>query len=78
MSCVGMPQEQLPYIPPSFCLHRLGKTRAVAMTLIIISLGLSLVAAIIARYPFAAAARSLSVFRSNPQLAVSQSVQVRT
>jgi hypothetical protein len=40
---------------------------------------LSLVAALIARYPFAvAAARSSSSFRSNPQPAVSQSVQVHT
>jgi hypothetical protein len=53
MGRVGMPQEQLPYIPPSFCLRRLGKTRALAMILII----LSLVAALIARHPFAAAAR---------------------
>jgi hypothetical protein len=56
MGCVVMPQEQLPYIPPPFCLHRLGNTRAVALTLILISLGRSLVAAIIARYSFAAAA----------------------
>ena len=74
MVCVGMPQEQLPYIPPPFCLRRLVKTRALAMILII----LSLVAALIARHPFAAAFRSLSLFRSNPQPAVSQSVQVHT
>src|SRR5712691_10396095 len=47
--------------------------------LIIFSLALSLVAALIARYPFAvAAARSPLLFRSNPQPAVSQSVQVHT
>jgi hypothetical protein len=72
MGCVGMPQEQLPYIPPTFCLRQLGKTRALAMKLII----LSLVAALIARYPFVAAALSPSSFRSNPQPAVSQSVRV--
>jgi hypothetical protein len=74
MGRVGMPQEQLPYIPPSFCLRRLGKTRALTMILIIFPL----VAALIARYPFVAAARSPSSFRSNPQPAVSQSVQVHT
>jgi hypothetical protein len=36
------------------------------------------VAALIARYPFAVAARSPSLFRSKSQPAVSQSVQVHT
>jgi len=57
MSCVVMPQEQLPRIQLSFCLPRLGKTRAAARMLIIISFGLSLVAALIAGHPSAASAR---------------------
>ena len=56
-----------------------GTNIIVAMILIILSLIiLSLVAALIARYPFAVAARSPLLFRSNPQPAVSQSVQVHT
>jgi hypothetical protein len=48
-------------------------------TEIMILIILSLVAALIARHPFAVVARSpLLLFRSNPQPAVSQSVQVHT
>jgi hypothetical protein len=50
-------------------------TSTKAMILIILSL---VAAALIAGYPFAVAARSPSSFRSNPQPAVSQSVQVHT
>jgi len=47
-----------------------------AATLIILSLGHSLMATLIARYPFAVAARSLSSFRSNPQSAIAQPVPI--
>jgi hypothetical protein len=54
-------------------------TSTKAMILIILSvIILAFVAALIARYPFAVAARLPSLFRSNPQPAVSQSVQVHT
>ena len=53
--------------------------RPLGQPLVMILIILSLVAALIARYPFVvAAARSPSSFRSNPQPAVSQSVQVHT
>jgi hypothetical protein len=54
------------------------KQMLIASTKAMILIILSLVAALTAGYPFVAAARSPSSFRSNPQPAVSQSAQVRT
>lgn len=54
------------------------KQTLITSTRDVILIILSLVPALIASYPFAAAARSPLLFRSNPQPGVSQSVQVRT
>jgi hypothetical protein len=62
-------------------LDRLSGNSAESRNLLLVLLDLirvSLVAFLIARFPFAVAARSPSSFRSTPQPAVSQSAQVHT